>query len=77
MLPFEVILDIVKYLDFRDRIELKKTRKLLDEIIKITYIPCKYWDKLTDEKLDKYSEIILKNPKHHKKIVMYIWVNTL
>lgn len=44
MLAFEIITNIGKYLEFRDKIELKKTCRFLNEAINIYIIPDKYLD---------------------------------
>lgn len=61
MLAPEIIANIAKCLDFRDKIELKKTCKYLSEIINITKIP--------DEYLDVIGAKILRNYRKWTKIV--------
>lgn len=62
MLPSEIIVNIGKYLQFKYKIELKKTCKFLSRMIKIRILPGKYLDKITYEIAERYPSAISVDP---------------
>lgn len=56
MLAFEIIINIGKYLEFEDKIKLKKANKFLNGMIEIRMIPDKYWDKINCNMIEIYPK---------------------